>query len=350
MAAGANPFGSFSSMAGGNSPNPFAMPSMGFGPSGSMGGSGGFGGFGGGMGGFGMGSAGFSPSSGINEGLSNINQAFSSINGMFNPPSTGIPGDTRSSTPTGTTGNFMGQPFSGGYSGGFGPYGSSPQPISGASNSLTAQLRATENNLGTMGPSLFQAGGGLIQGGLGVTQGGLNVMGGGLNTLNTPQSYYQGILSANPAMATALAAPQAQAASTVESNALTQANQGIRGGFTAQQQANYPQMLANLVGTNIQQQIPTALAGLTGIGTTQAQIGQGMGQLGQGITNAGTTLTGQGTQTEEALANALINNQQVDQQVPGVFQDILSAVQAAPSAVLTASGIGSMIANGFPPA
>lgn len=206
-------------------------------------------------------------------------------------------------------------------SGGFGPSGISPQPVSGSDNSLTAFWRGLSNYAGGAGPSFLQAGGNLLGTGMGVTQGGLDMSGTGfgttqtgLNTLQPSIDFYKKILSGDPTATTQALAPTAANIAAITSGATNQATQGLPGGgYRAATLAGLPQAEAAAVGNaalGLQPAAAQALGQLGGeqaqIGATQAGIGQGVSGTGLGIGQLGSVLTGQGLQTlQNTIADVL---------------------------------------------
>lgn len=238
------------------------------------------------------------PSAGTPPGMDQIDQAFGKIYGMF--------------------GNLS-QPNTS--TGGFGPGGVSPQPVSGSDNSLTAFWRGLSNLAGSAAPGFLQAGGNMLGTGMGVTQGGLDMSGTGFGTtqtgLQTMQpsiDFYQKILSGDPTATTQALAPTAANIAAITSGATNQATQGMpAGGYRAATLAGLPQAQAAQVGNAALQLQPAAAAALgqlggqqAQIGAEQAQIGQGVSSTGLGVGQLGTVLTGQGLQTlQNTIADIL---------------------------------------------
>ena len=216
--------------------------------------------------------------------MDQIDQAFGQIYNMF--------------------GNLGGSNFS---TGGFGPGGISPQPISGSDNSLTAFWRGLSNLAGASAPAFLQSGGNLLGTGMGVTQGGLDITGAGLGTMQPSISFYQRLLAGDPTATTAALAPTAANINTITAGATNQASQGLPGGgFRAATLAGLPFAQAAQVGNAALALQPTAAQALAGIGGEQAQIGQGVAQTGLGVGQLGTVLTGQGLQTlQNTIADVL---------------------------------------------
>lgn len=227
-------------------------------------------------------------------GMDQIDQAFGKIYNMF-----GNLGGSNTST------------------GGFGPSGISPQPVSGSDNSLTAFWRGLSNLAGSAGANFLGAGGQMLGTGMGVTQGGLDMSGTGfgttqtgLNTLQPSIDFYNKILSGDPTATASALAPTAANISAITSGATNQASQGMPGGgYRAATLAGLPYAQAAQVGNAalaLQPAAAQALGQLGGeqaqIGAEQAQIGQGVSQTGLGIGQLGTVLTGQGLQ---ALQNTI---------------------------------------------
>jgi hypothetical protein len=238
------------------------------------------------------------PSGGSVPGMDQIDQAFGRIYNMF-----GNPGQSNTST------------------GGTGPGGITPQPISGSDNSLTAFWRGLSNLAGSTVPSFLQSGGNLLGTGMGVTQGGLDMSGTGfgtttqgLQTLQPSIDFYNKILSGDPTATAQALAPTAANISQITSGATNQATQGLPGGgYRAATLAGLPYAQAAQVGNaalQLQPAAATALGQLGGeqaqIGATQAGIGQGVSQTGLGVGQLGTVLTGQGLQTlQNTIADVL---------------------------------------------
>ena len=210
------------------------------------------------------------PGSGSTPGMDQIDQAFGRVFNLF-----GNLGGSNTST------------------GGFGPGGISPQPISGSDNSLTAYWRGLSNLAGSSVPAFLQAGGNLLGTGMGVTQAGLDVM-------QDPTKFYQQLLSGDPRTTTAALAPTAANIAAITSGATNQAAQGMpQGGYRAATLANLPFAQAAQVGNAALGLQPMAAQGLAGIGAQEQQTGLGIGQLG-------TVLTGQGLQTlQNTIADVL---------------------------------------------
>ena len=186
--------------------------------------------------------------------------------------------------------------------GGFGPGGVSPQPISGSDNSLTAFWRGLSNLAGTAAPSMLQAGGNLIGTGMGINQTGLDVTGAGLQTMGPAANFNAQLLAGNPQAMPAGLAPAAQVGAQNVAQIQNTAGQGIRGGQTAQTVANEPFTLAGQLQTGAEQLQAGAAQNLAGIGEAVAGIGQGVSQTGLQTGQLGTVLTGQGFQ---ALQNTI---------------------------------------------
>jgi hypothetical protein len=274
-------------------------------------------------------------------GMAQIDNAFSNIYSMFGGQSTGGGG---------TVGNVFGQPITGGGgSGGFGiPMESSPQP--------DAEMTSVWNLLGQAAPSLLQQGTNLVSTGMGVTGGGLDMSGAGfgttqegLSTLDPALSYYQQLLGNPTAMATA-AAPAAAALSPLYSNLMTQANQGVKGGYTAETTAEAPQAMAGQIGNALLALQPQAAAGIANIGGEQAQIGGEQAQIGQGvagtgtnIAGTGTTLTSQGLQTLAQMVQEAIAKQGLNYQYggPQTFATIMQGLGGVGGGYSSTPGGGS---------
>lgn len=238
------------------------------------------------------------PSGGSVPGMDQIDQSFGRIYNMF-----GNLGQSNTST------------------GGFGPSGISPQPVSGSDNSLTAFWRGLSNLAGASAPSFLQSGGNLLGTGMGVTQGGVDMSGTGfgttqtgLQTLQPSIDFYNQLLQGNPQAVAQALAPTAANISAITSGATNQANQGMpAGGYRASTLAGLPYAQAAQVGNAalaLQPQAAQALGQLgqaqAGIGAEQAQIGQGVAQTGLGVGQLGTVLTGQGLQTlQNTIADVL---------------------------------------------
>jgi len=239
-----------------------------------------------------------SPSGGSVPGMDQIDHAFGRIYNMF--------------------GNLGGSNYS---TGGFGPGGVSPQPVSGSDNSLTAFWRGLSNLAGTSVPSFLEAGGNLLGTGMGVTQGGLGMTGTGfgttqrgLETLQPSIDFYQKLLSGDPTAATAALAPTAANIANITAGATNQAGQGMPGGgYRAATLAGLPFAQAAQVGNAALQLQPAAAQALGQLGGEQAQIGaeqagigQGVSATGLGVGQLGTVLTGQGLQTlQNTIADIL---------------------------------------------
>ena len=285
-----------------------------------------------------MGSIGITPGSGSvtggtmitgpgNPGMSQIDQAFGNIYSMFGGKS-----------------NLSG--------GGSGPFGTSPQPVSGADNSLTAQQRGTGNLAGQIAPTAFNLGTGLIGTGTGVAQGGLDVMGTGLSTLQPSIDFYNKLISGDPATMTAALAPTAANLSKIATGAETTLGQGSpMGAYRSLAMANQPFAQTAQIGTAAEQLQPAAAAALGQLGAEQATIGQGMAGVGTALSGQGTTMTGQGLQGLMALYNALINKQQVNQQSTPLtaFDQFASGVaNLAGAAGGAMTGVGNMTGANAP--
>ena len=226
----------------------------------------------------------------ITPGLDQINNAFGSIYSMFGNPSSG-------SSLTG---------------GGSGMFGMSPQPISGADNSLTAAQRTASNALGQMAPSAFSMGTGLLGTGTGVAQGGLDVMGTGLNTLQPSIDFYSKLLSGDPTATTQALAPTAANIAAITAGAANRASEGMPGGgYRASTLAGLPFAQASQVGSAALQLQPAAAAALGQLGGEQAQIGAGMAGVGTTLGGLGTTLTGQGVSGLASLVAIGLDNAHV---------------------------------------
>jgi hypothetical protein len=255
----------------------------------------------------GSGGGGFNPDA--------IDSAFKSVYGMFGPPATGT--------------NFNTQ------SGGTGPYGLTPQPISGANDSLTAYFRGLHNLLGTTAGDFLNRGAGVMGAGLGVTNAGLNMAQGGLPMITTGEGgmeqgmqtlqpsidFYQKLLSGDPATTTAALAPTAANIATITAGATDQASRGMPGGgYRASTLAGLPFAQAGQVGNAALALQPAAAQALGQLGGEQAQIGQaevgagtaagnlglGIAQTGLGLGEEGLGLTGQAFQgLSNAVAEAL---------------------------------------------
>jgi len=238
------------------------------------------------------------------------------------------------------------------------PFGTSPQPISGADNSVTAGQRASMNLLGqaaptafTMGQNLLGTGLGVTQGGLGVAGGGVGVMGTGLETLQPSIDFYNKILAGDPSTTSAALAPTAANIAQIYSGALNQANQGMpAGGYRAATLAGLPQAQAAQVGNAALGLQPAAAQALAALGGEQAQIGQGIagvgttiGGLGTQIGGLGTQLTGQGLSGIQNLAQDLLEKQHINQLDPTVLQQISQALGIAGT---LAGGIGGALGAG----
>ena len=191
--------------------------------------------------------------------------------------------------------------------GGFGPAGISPQPISGADNSLTANWRGLANLAGEAAPGFIGAGGNLLGTGMGVTQGGLDITGQGMQTMQPSIDFYQALLSGDPAAMTRALAPTAANLSAMTSGALNQGSQGMpMGGARAGFMTGLPFAQLSQLGTAAEQLQPAAAQALGQLGGEQAQIGQGVSQTGLGVGQLGTVLTGQGLQTlQNTIADIL---------------------------------------------
>lgn len=195
------------------------------------------------------------PAAASSGGMDHIDQAFSRINSLFGPIS----------------------------GGGQGAFGVSPQPVSGADNSLTAYFRGLSNLAGTAAP-------GLLQQGQGVLGTGLDVTGTGLQTMQPSIDFYQKLLSGDPTATTAALAPTAANIAQITAGATDQASRGMPGGgYRAATLAGLPFSQAAQVGNAALQLQPEAAKELGQLGGEQAQLGLNLGQLG-------TILSGQGMQ------------------------------------------------------
>ncbi|HEY6369856.1 MAG TPA: hypothetical protein VIX37_04710 [Candidatus Sulfotelmatobacter sp.] len=225
---------------------------------------------------------------------------------MFGTPGVAGAGGTGGTPITGTGGGAAGGAAGGGglfgptpVGGGQGPYGITP--MSNPDNSLTGAWQNLFNLAGPEAMNLLTGGQSMINTGMGVTQGGLGVTAGGLSEFASPLAFTNALLSGNPTATAMAIAPQMANASAIESGALNQANQGIRGGYNAVNAANRPQWLAALGGNFAQSLLPWAATTQAGFGKDIAGIGTNISTTGQEMVGHGETLTGQGSQALDNL-------------------------------------------------
>lgn len=252
--------------------------------------------------------------------LDTINNAFNSIHGMFG-------------------GNLSG--------GGQGAFGMSPQPVSGADNSVTAGQRASMNMLGQMAPTAFGMGQGLLGTGMGVAQGGLDVMGTGLDTLQPSIDFYNKLMSGDPSTMTGALAPTAANIANMFSGLNQQLFSGLpAGGYRATAMANSPFAQTQMVGNAALGLQNQAAQGLLGAGGEQAQIGQNMAGVGTQIGQLGTTLTGQGLSGAQNLAQDLLEKQRINQMDPTMLQQLSQVLGVLPGIGSVLGGISGAIGAG----
>lgn len=212
-------------------------------------------------------------------------------------------------SPGGT--NLFGTNLSGA-GGGAGTFGVSTPSSSNPNNvALYAQLAGVGAQ---SAPTMLTQGGNIVNTGMGVTQGGLDMSGTGfgttgvaLNTLQPALQYYNALMNANPAQMTAALAPTAAQLSGIESGALAQANQGVRGGYTAATEAGLPQALAGGIINQAEQQQQNAAAQLQNLAGVQNTIANTQGNIGGSVAGTGQQATSTGT-TMMNDANSFINN------------------------------------------
>jgi len=192
-------------------------------------------------------------------------------------------------------------------SGGTGPFGVTPQPVSGSDNSLTAFWRGLSNLAGTAAPQFLQMGGSLIGQGTGVAQGGLEVTGQGLEDIQPAVDFYSKILSGDPSATTAALAPTAANLSAIYSGATDQAMHGMpAGGFRANMLAGLPYQQAAQIGNAAVGLQPLAAQNVEKAGVDIAGIGQGISGTGVKLGELGTTLTGQGLTSLQATIEDML--------------------------------------------
>lgn len=249
--------------------------------------------------------------------------------------------------------SMFGSPSKGGVGGGTGPFGITPQPVSGSDNSLTAFFRGLSNLLGAGSTSALNAGGNLLGTGTGVAQGGLDIagtglpvintgvgtMGTGLETLQPSIDFYNKILSGDPRATTEALAPTAANIAAITSGATTNASQGLpAGGYRASTLAGLPFAQAAQVGNAALALQPAAAQALEQLGGEQAQIGQeqvgagtaagnlglGISQTGLGLGQLGQGLTAQGFQALESAVQDMLSKMGIN--IQGGTANLFSTV------------------------
>jgi len=221
--------------------------------------------------------------------------------------------------------NMFGTPTGGGQ----GAFGISPQPVSGADNSLTAMWRGLSNLAGTTAPAFIQQGGNVLGTGLGVTQGGLDVSQQGLQTLQPSIDFYNKLLSGDPTATTAALAPTAANIAAITSGATDQASRGMPGGgYRAATMAGLPFAQAAQVGNAALALQPQAAQALGTLGGEQAQIGANIAGTGTQLGQLGTVLTGQGLQSLENTVQDILRKMGINIQggTANLFSQVVSSL------------------------